>query len=216
MFSAEQYISKGVYSHSQIEGFISVKNYIIAGSQQQNYLLLRFENMADFTAEAMEFTLVELDSTGAVLNTSTHSYRELSFAPGTTHALPGAIPIHKFCTDFKVQFSAVYSDRFTYRVRENAVTVFYTPMSTEEATATTPVGAIEHFSVKPLKRSKQGLSILCGICTLLLLLALTVYGMYDSYRDALEEEQQSTHQDSDFRDDEVGQTSSVVPFPDEK
>lgn len=203
MYSADQYISKGCYSHSQIEGFISVKNYIIMSRQEQNYLLLRFENMADFTAEAMEFTLVELDSAGTVLNTSAHSFRELSFAPGTTYTPREGIPIHKFCTDFKLQFSAVYSDRYTYRVKENAVTVFYTPVSSEESAATSPEDAIEHFSVKPLKRGKYGLAVLCGILTLLLLFALSAYGLYDRYQNALEESKEPTNPTYGYSYDDI-------------
>ena len=37
MSSAEQFISKGYYAHSQIEGFISVNNYIFVRDQQQKW-----------------------------------------------------------------------------------------------------------------------------------------------------------------------------------
>ena len=203
MSSAEQYISKGFYPHSQIEGFISVKNYIFVSRQQQNFLLLRFENLADFTADSMEFTLIQMDRTGAVLKKTSHSYTGLTVAPGSTFTLPEGIPVHKYCTDFKLQFSTVTSGRFTYRVRDNAVIVLYTPTNADDSSDVQPVGAIWHHSIKPPKRGKQGLAVLCGICALLLLFGLTAYQMYDRYQDALEEREQAstsqqTQKDRDF------------------
>ncbi len=152
--------------------------------------MLRFENLADFTANSLEFSLIQMDRTGAVLRTSNHSYKNLTFCPGSTFSLPEGIPVHKYCTDFKVQFSTVTSGQYTYRVQEKTVTVLYAPTNSGNDSATQPVGTIWHHSIKPLRQGKQGLAVLCGICALLLLLGLTAYQMYDRYQDAVEEQEQ--------------------------
>ena len=192
MQSTEQYISKGYYSHSQIEGFISVKNYIFASRQRQNYLLLRFENLADFTANSLEFTLIQLDRTGTVLETSRHSYDNLTFCPGSTFTPSAGIPVHKYCTDFQVRFSAVTSGRFTYRVRDNLVNVFYTPVNSNDPAVLKQERNVWYPSAKVLTHGKQGLAVLCGICALLVLFGLSALQMYLRYQDAVEAHDQTT------------------------
>ena len=200
MSSAEQFISKGYYAHSQIEGFISVKNYIFVRDQQQKYLLLRLHNLADFIANSLEFTITQLDSTGAVLATTTHFYDQLNFQPNRTFSLPKGIAVNEFCTDFKLNFTRVTSGNFVYRVQGADVAVFYTPVGGKDASEAEPVRTIWSSSIRPLKRGKQFLAVACGILALVLLFGLCTLRMYHRYQDALEEAQQdqSTHHSQSY------------------
>ena len=206
MSSAQQYISKGDYAHSQIEQFVSVKNYMFVRNDDGKYLLLRFTNLADFIVNSMEFTILQLDSTGAVLETTKLHYDNLLFAPSRTYTPRQGIPVNEFCTDFKLQFSRVTSGDYVYRVQGKEITVLYEPKSQTETPADGE-RTIWSPSVRPLKHGKQALSVLCGICALILLIGLSVYQMYDRYRDAIEEaeearsSQQSTHGDAIYRPD---------------
>ena len=191
MFSTPQYIAKGFYTHSQIDQFICVKDYFFTQKGDQKYLLLRFANSSDFTANSMAFTLIQLDCNGAVLEKTPIEYYGLNFISGSTHVPQEGIPINEFCTDFKVQFSLVTSGHYAYQVNGSQVTVRYTPTNTAGGPAVERTRTIFSLNIHPLKHGKQGLSILCGICVLLLLMGICIYRMYDNYRDATEEETQN-------------------------
>jgi hypothetical protein len=192
MSSVEQIVSKGYYSHSQAEGFIAVKNYLFVRDQQQKYLLLRFYNFGDFTANSLEFTVTQIDSTGAVLSKTAHCYDKLNLQPNNTFSPAKGIPVNEFCTDFKLQFTRVISDQFTYQVNGTEITVLYTPSPSKESGASQPVRNVWATSIKPLRRGKQALAVLCGILALLILFGLSTYRLYDRYQDALEEATQET------------------------
>ena len=52
------YISKGVYLHPQIPGFVAVKQYIFCRQNEKKCLILKFSNNCDFKLSAMSFTVV--------------------------------------------------------------------------------------------------------------------------------------------------------------
>lgn len=186
MSSLQQCISKGYYTHSQIDGFISVKNYLFTYVKDQKYLFIRFTNLTDFVVHSMRFTLSLLDRTGAVLQTREISLDQLTFQPGHTYSPPQAIAVDEFCTDFKLEFSQVTSGKYIYRVEGQRITVLY-ENNDQPLALTNSQRDIWAHTVRPLKTGRQGLSILCGICLLLLVLGLTIAGMSNRYQDALEE-----------------------------
>lgn len=198
MSSAQQYISKGFYSHSQIEGFVSVKNYIFVRNDHGKYLLLRFTNLSDFLVNSMEFTLIQMDRAGEILEKTKIRYDDLVFAPGRTFTPSEGIPVNEFCADFKLQFSSITSGDYLYRVQGKEVTVLYKQQSQAAEADMGKDRTIWTSSVRPLKPGKQGLSVLCGICALILLIGMSVYQMYDRYRDAIEETTPQQSENSGF------------------
>lgn len=193
MFSEKQIVSKGYYAHSQIEGFLSIQQFIfVQDHQQHKHLLLRLRNAGDFIANSLEFTLTQLDSTGKVLGQSSHRFDGLTFRPGRVLTLPQSIPVHNFCTDFKLEFSLVTSGNFIYRVENQQVAVHYTPTLSSDPFLLEPVRSVFSLSVNPLRQGKPALAVLCGTLALLLLFGLSAYRMYDRYQDALEEAEEKT------------------------
>ena len=188
MSSSPQYIAKGFYTYSQIDQFISVKNYFFVQNDDQKYLLLRFSNASDFIANTMDFTVIQLNSSGTILEKTPVHYTGLMFTPGSTHTPETGIPVHPFCTDFKVEFSQVTSKNYIYEVRDGQVTVLFTPTSASANPIPERKSTVSTFSVHPIKSGKQGLAVLCGICALLLLISIATFRMYGKYRDATKDD----------------------------
>ena len=187
MSSPQQIISKGYYAHWQIDGFVSVKNYIFSYRDDRKYLLIRFSNLSDFVVHSMEFTLSLLDRSGTVLEERKILLKDLTFAPGHTYSPTQAFEVDEFCADFKVEFSRVISGKYIYRVDGQNITVLYDQETDLPPALAQPKATIWEHTVRPLKNGRQRLSVLCGVCALLLLLGLTLGKMYIRYQDALEE-----------------------------
>ena len=190
MSSPQQIISKGYYAHAQIDGFVSVKNYIFSYMDDRKYLLIRFTNLSDFVVHSMEFTLSLLDRSGAVLEERKILLKDLTFVPGHTYSPTQAFEVDEFCTDFKVEFSRVTSGKYIYRVDGQNITVLYDQEADLPPALAQPKVSIWEHTVQPLKTGKQLRNVLCGICVLLLLLGLTLGKMYTRYQNVLEEREE--------------------------
>ena len=125
MPSVQQHISKGLYHYSQLDSFISVKDYLFVRSDNRKCLLLRFSNDSDFTADSMEYTIVQLDSAGNLLG-KTKVFREnMNFAPGSTYTADDGIVVQEYCNDFKILFTRVTSGCYQYTVKRGKVITHY-------------------------------------------------------------------------------------------
>lgn len=135
-------ISKGLYHYTQVDRLVSVKDYLFLRKNGSKYLLLRFSNDMDFSVDAMDFTVTQLDNTGNALKTDTLSYRDLCFEPGTSYAPDEGIAVQEQCTDFRLEFSRVCSGAYVYHVQGRQVRLSYTPEQPEAPTAKkTPHGS---------------------------------------------------------------------------
>lgn len=169
-------IHKGVYRYTQPDQLVSVKDYLFLRDNGSKYLLLRFSNDMNVPVNAMEFTLTQLDNGGKVLKTDKLSYDGLCFEPGTDYAPEEAIAVLEQCTDFRLQFSRVYSGSYTYHVRGTQINVSYTP--DQPAPTPTENPTVRKFSVRPLSLKSKDLMVLCGLEVILLLAMLCLYRFF--------------------------------------
>ncbi len=110
----QQYLSKGFYQYAQIGNPVSVKDYIFIRKDNKKCLLMRFTNNLEYLVNAMEFTVVQMDSAGNILENTKIQYRDILFVPGGTYAQPAGIVVKESCSDFKVIFSKIESGRYAY------------------------------------------------------------------------------------------------------
>lgn len=125
MTSQQQYISKGLYEHPQISDLVSVKEYIFVRHNEKKCLALRFSNELDYVVNSMAFSVVQMDASGKVLETSKIKYNGLNFLPGTTYVDLTMIVVDEYCADFRIVFTEIMSDRYKYTVRNGGFTVDY-------------------------------------------------------------------------------------------
>lgn len=125
MTSQRQYISKGLYEHPQISDLVSVKEYIFVRHNEKKCLALRFLNELDYVVTSMAFSVVQMDASGKILETSKIKYSGLNFLPGTTYVDLTMIVVDEYCADFRIVFTEIMSDRYKYTVRNGGFTVDY-------------------------------------------------------------------------------------------
>lgn len=116
---------KGIYRYPQINGFISVRNYMFAWQDDKRCLLLRFVNNFDQVIDSFEFTVTQLDVHGNVIKSLPIKYKKLGFRPGALYSSNKGIVVDDACADFKISFDKVRSGDYTYRVVDNKVVAYY-------------------------------------------------------------------------------------------
>lgn len=118
---------KGIYKHPQIEGFVSVKQFMFVYRNGVKHLLLRCSNDTETVLKTVHFVLTELDRDGAVLNVRHLSYKDIKAEAGEMFASPTGIPLSDECVDFKIKFVRAFSGKHTYKVAGKKAYVYYTP-----------------------------------------------------------------------------------------
>lgn len=126
MASSQQRISKGYYQYSQVNNFITVKNYMFLRDNDKKCLLIRFVNDSDFVVDSMEYVVVQLGVGGEIIKRSEVVCKKMKLAPGEIYASDDALVVDDYCSDFKVVFSTVRSGDYVYTVREGRVVADYT------------------------------------------------------------------------------------------
>ena len=121
----QQYISKGIYQHSQIGDFVSVKNYIFIRKDEKKHLLLRFSNDFNYVVNAMTYFIVQMDGSGKVIARTKITHNALEFYPGTMYVTEEPICVDEYCSDFKIVFTEVISEFYRYEVHPDMITVHY-------------------------------------------------------------------------------------------
>lgn len=125
MAKGQQRLSKGFYQYSQADNFVAVKNYIFIYEDGKKNLLLRFVNDLGFEVDSMEYTVVQFDVDGNILDNTKVKHKAMKFLPGQMFATDTPIAVDGRCCDFKVVFSCVRSGDFAYTVREGKVIADY-------------------------------------------------------------------------------------------
>lgn len=125
MAKSQQRISKGFYQYSQVNNFITVKNYMFIREKGKKCLLIRFVNDSDFTVDSMEYTVVQLGAGGQVIDNTRVACKKMNLAPGEMYASNESIVVDDYCSDFKVVFSCVRSGNYVYTVREGRAVADY-------------------------------------------------------------------------------------------
>ena len=116
---------KGIYQYPQMNGFISVRNYIFTWQNDQRCLLLRFVNNFDQVINELEFTITQLDVHGKTIKNTTVCHKKLNVAQGALYTPSKAILVEDGCADFKISFDRVCSGDYTYRVCDDTLVAYY-------------------------------------------------------------------------------------------
>lgn len=112
----DRLISKSPYNYSQISGFIAVKQYMIVRSDGKKCALLRFVNEADYTVDYFDFTLIQLDSKGTIIDKTKVECKDLEFKAGHTYAMNKGVIVDEKCIDVRVQMISAKSGKYRYTV----------------------------------------------------------------------------------------------------
>ena len=177
MAVAQQYIAKGIYQYSQISNLVSVKNYIFLRQNGKKCLLIRFSNDLDNAVDSMEFTVIQLDSSGKVLEKTKVAYKRMNLMPGRNFSSEGIV-VNEFCTDFKVVFQSVISDRYKYVVRQGQVIVYYIKKPTEIISEGKLSYSVQNASVDQKRFGKPRLASLVAVLAIILMLFMNGFRVY--------------------------------------
>ena len=122
----DKLISKSEYSAPQVGNFILAKQYMLYRYQGRKCLLIRFANESEFTVDSFEFTLIQLDSKGAIIGEVKSSCDNLHFEPGTMYAMDKGIVVDDRCVDCRIQLTSAISGKYLYRVnRGRSLSIHY-------------------------------------------------------------------------------------------
>ena len=126
------YFIKGVYDHSQIGGYLTVKQYIMMEQDGKHCLLLRFENELATSIHAVEYTVKQLDSDGAEITATNVKYTDLDLKSGRLFCPQEGIVLDKKCVNFLVQMRSLVSGETKFLFHKGQVTEHYDPRGYED------------------------------------------------------------------------------------
>jgi hypothetical protein len=183
MAKSQQRISKGYYQYSQADNFVTVKNYIFVHEEDQKGLLLRFVNDLGYTVDSMEYTVVQLDVNGNVIDKTKVKHTKMKLLPCEMFVTETAITVDGRCCDFRIVFSCVRSGAYAYTVREGRVVVDYVlPQSPLLPKRRGRIKGAKSFRVKRRKAaSKRLLTVLSPFVALVLTLLFILMYMTFNY-----------------------------------
>ena len=119
------YIDKGVYSHKQIGGYMTVKQFMVVEREGKRCLILRFENESSLEVNAIEFTVIQRNTSGDVIGSSKIKHTHLSVGAGELYSPESGAVIKPECADFEIEMNSVVSGKYRYVFRGGQVTAHY-------------------------------------------------------------------------------------------
>lgn len=178
MDSNQQILSKGFYQYAQIGNPVSVKDYIFLRNDHKKCLLLRFLNNLEYIVTAMDFTVIQMDSAGNVLENTEIAYKDLFFLSGSTYAEPVGIVVDEACSDFKVVFSKISAGKYEYISRGGCPIVQYVK-DAEELEITGDKGTnITKTSAKTRRFGKPHIVAVAAVLAVLVMIGITAWATY--------------------------------------
>ena len=187
---SESILAKGIYSHSQISGFISAKQYMFLSKNGKKYLVVRFANEADFTVSAMSVDIFQLDNRGNVLRKDRVEERSLRVLHGRTFTLKTHPELDEKCSDVKVQINYVDSGDYRYTPIKDRVKINYR-LSGKVADS----GADVYVRQRSHAPSKRLFSFLVGVILILLIVINLVQIMLPFIKDNLSNDKSSSRKE---------------------
>lgn len=164
MSEIDKVTAKGIYKYPQIEGFVSVKQFMFVYRDGVKHLLLRCSNDTETVLRSVRFVLTELDRDGAVLNVRHLSYKDINAEGGETFTSPKGIPVSDECVDFKISFVRAVSDKHTYKATGKKAYAYYAPQKALRKSSIFDVGfSVSSFEIsqfKPIARLMTGALLL--------------------------------------------------------
>jgi len=186
----QNHISKGIYQHSQIGNFISVKNYIFIRQNGKKHLMLRFSNDFGYVADSMTYFVVQMDNAGKVLARTKVTNAALAFRPGTMYVTEQPICVDEYCSDFKIVFAEVVSGSYRYEVHSDTIAVHYikemSPVMALSALSKSEKrrrrdDSVKRYGAEQKKFHEKGVAAFISSITAVLLLFLSVAAMCCHY-----------------------------------
>ncbi|MBO5203603.1 MAG: hypothetical protein J6B72_03205 [Clostridia bacterium] len=166
---ARQSIAKDFYRYPQINGFISVKQYMFVHEDGKKYLLIRFSNDSDFCAGRLKYRVTRMDIEGEVLGSEVYDSGSIVLEQGNTYSPARPIEVEDRCADFKIEMVEVRSGNYRYHVREGRVVTTYVRDGGVKDSRDTRSRGVEVSTVK-----RRGVGAIAIAAAVLLLLAVMV------------------------------------------
>lgn len=188
MPSIKQHIAKGFYQYSQLNSFISVKNYIFTRVNNKKCLLVRFSNDMEYAVNSMSFTVVQFNGSGKIIAKKNIVYDNINFDAGTTYVSQDGIIVAEECRDFKIYFNCVKSGKYQYVVKNGEIIVLYDNKSPKTTRKSRTKSSHSNVSVKKIGISGHRWSVIIAIIALALILVLCLVNQLADYRDTDESE----------------------------
>lgn len=165
MSSDNQSITKCHYRYSQINNFVSVKDFMFVKENGYNHLLIRFCNFSDYEINSIAFTIIQLDASGKVLGNLKCRDDNINMLPGNTYAPAVGFKVSEDCCDCKIIIRSAESGNFVYRVRQNKVLTYYRKPTEEIVDGGNDTKRKPLFYVKSSRTKKPRASVfLCSLC----------------------------------------------------
>ena len=165
MSAEKQSITKCHYRYSQINNFISVKDFMFVRENGNNHLLIRFCNYSNYTINALTFTVTELDASGKTLGEFTVCEEFLEMSPGSTYTPEAGFKVHSDCCDCKITIRRAQSGNYIYRTQGKSIITDYAKPREKiiENEITTKNPKLFYISSNRSKKAKAS-SLLAIIC----------------------------------------------------
>ena len=167
-----QIISKGIYSHPQTCGYVSVKQFIFLRAGNKKHLLLRFSNDLDVAVDSIAFTVHQLNADGVTIGKSHSKYNKRTDS-GKSFSVDKAILVDESCVDVKVSVDTAMSGAYEYSDRSGVVTVRYRDNTPKSKMARTE-NLILNTDDKTEKTEKRGIRRLRFVAVLALVLIILI------------------------------------------
>ena len=177
----EQIISKGFYQFSQINNFISVKNYILMRKDNNICLALRFSNDTEYTFDHVSFCVIQLNAEGKAIGKTQVKYDNMNFEAGSIYTPQNAVIVDPMCVDFRIQFYEATSDYYRYVVRRKKVLVYYDRKIAYEKKDERPFVKRAVTVTEEKKHVKTMLTAFIAVLAIIIILAANVYYMLGMY-----------------------------------
>ena len=182
MATNPQYLSKGFYQYAQVGVPVSVRNYIFIRRDGKKCLLIRFANELEYVINAMDLTVVQMDTSGKILEYSDLHFTQMEFLPGSIYVPKSGLAVHEACTKFKVIFKTARSDSYEYYMQNGQVEVRYLRKQGELAVGESKGEYISHPYVKRRRFGRVNfVSTLVTVLAVGLMVLQCLYCAHESY-----------------------------------
>lgn len=124
---SQNFLIKGIYSHPQLHGYFTVKQYIMLEREDKHCLLIRFENELRADICEIAFTVKQLNAAGKVIGRIKIHYSDLNIRAGQLYCPEQGIVIDDACVDCVIDMKYVVSETVKYVFKKGLVTDHYDP-----------------------------------------------------------------------------------------
>lgn len=176
----EDIISKGYYTHPQVNGLISVKQFIVLRQENEKRLLLRMSNDQGETVTGFSLRVLQYDAAGRMIGSATVEKSGLKHKARSAFHVGQEIPLEEDCVDFRVTVLSVQCGSYLHKVKGEEVLTSYLPEEEaeepfNEARILRKMNGERHRISSRTYRPKLSLILICSVIVLTALIAAAVH-----------------------------------------